>query len=33
MSLEELAAEMPRNQAQRIFEGLHRSTGEVEGGL
>src|SRR5579864_4242180 len=33
MSLEELAAEMPLNQAQRIFEGLHRSTGEVEGGL
>ncbi len=30
MSLEELAAEMPRNQAQRLFEGLHRSTGEAE---
>jgi excinuclease ABC subunit C len=30
MTLEELAAEMPRNQAQRIFEGLHKTTEKAE---
>jgi excinuclease ABC subunit C len=33
MTLEELAAEMPRNQAQRIFEGLHKTAEGSEGGL
>ncbi len=33
MTLEELAAEMPRNQALRIFEGLHKTAEGSEGGL
>jgi excinuclease ABC subunit C len=33
MTLEELAAEMPRNQAQRIFEGLHKTAEGSEGSL
>ena len=33
MTLEELAAEMPRNQARRIFEGLHKTAEGSEGGL
>jgi excinuclease ABC subunit C len=30
LTLEELAAELPRGQAQRIFDGLHK-TGREEG--
>jgi excinuclease ABC subunit C len=33
MTLEELAAEMPRNQARRIFEGLHKTAEGSEGDL
>ncbi len=33
MTLEELAAAMPRNQARRIFENLHKTTEDAQGGL